>query len=1004
MSDIADRLRIGRRWAYTACVVVSAVVAALSYPFWLGGLASFARQARADITVSSARTVRVYWEDPAVDPEACVDIQAVPRVDSYTFALPRSKRHWPEIVFRAESSEGLSIGVVDVDGVALLPTGDRRYLAPWEVWSVNGTAGLFAFAFFGLLASISSMGLRLCLKPEAGPGVQRGFAALLALTASLFWTSVFFPALMSEDSIVQWRQAVTGRYGSWHPPIMAMLMHATRWVTQSPALFTWIQGVLFWGAIVAALFACIRSARLRVVACAVTMLNPVLWTYSAVLWKDVWVAGLLLLAVRPLLRAVRTASGPALWSGTLCIALATCFRPNAASAVIASMAIGSLFVWRSLGFSRKLLRAVLLGLLVLAPAKGMEGLPGVVDQSAEFTAQFALPRYIGVVSRLNRAGPDYAKERDRFDAVFGAGKLDALSKAYDPASGNSVLYIYAGNPPIVPIGQIAAHRGFAFRLSLRAAAAHPVLFLRHEAQVVSNLLQWDRVFAPYHRGIRANEFGLGDQSLIPFAEDRVYGLLAAVDGSVLFRHYVFVAILIGALAYGAKRRYEPWVVLGLLGLGYALGMIVMDTHPDWRYLLPAYLCGWVALFCVPEVLSDNREAPARDSLAVLGHRMCVLVLLLVTLAAVIRYGKISYDAPTYARYDLHAYRAMTDPSLAPEGGIPSPYAFRVLGPAIVRLVPLPDVVAFYLVTCALAVALALLFYAFLCFCGARRVTAAAATLLFVLNKGLFGFSVWNYFQVNDWLALLAIVGSWWMLIRRRWIAFSLMVAAGALARETPLIMIPVALVEAWFGDGRRRHAAAALASAVLPAAVFLAARWWIAPASGAGLIDALREHLFKACSLGSWYRLLVNPFMPFVLVPFVFLKETTAFFRQHRGALPYVALVLASTFFGADYERLMAPAAVVFYWLLAWIGDRALEPRPGLLLAAVAAAALNSSDHFVRGYPWQNEVASTVVSIGLTVALTAGAVVLKRARPPAADEPLSPAMPRAASSARPSAA
>ena len=48
--------------------------------------------------------------------------------------------------------------------------------------------------------------------------------ALVAGAALLVWR-VFFPALMSFDSWVQFRQAWAGRYDDWHPPLMAIVLH-----------------------------------------------------------------------------------------------------------------------------------------------------------------------------------------------------------------------------------------------------------------------------------------------------------------------------------------------------------------------------------------------------------------------------------------------------------------------------------------------------------------------------------------------------------------------------------------------------------------------------------------------------------------------------------------------------------------------------------------------------------------------------------------------------------
>jgi hypothetical protein len=48
---------------------------------------------------------------------------------------------------------------------------------------------------------------------------------LLLLVLGLILWRVFFPALMSYDSVIQFNQAWVGRYNDWHPPLLAVLLH-----------------------------------------------------------------------------------------------------------------------------------------------------------------------------------------------------------------------------------------------------------------------------------------------------------------------------------------------------------------------------------------------------------------------------------------------------------------------------------------------------------------------------------------------------------------------------------------------------------------------------------------------------------------------------------------------------------------------------------------------------------------------------------------------------------
>lgn len=47
---------------------------------------------------------------------------------------------------------------------------------------------------------------------------------LLVVLGLILWR-VFFPALMSYDSVIQFNQAWVGRYNDWHPPLLAVILH-----------------------------------------------------------------------------------------------------------------------------------------------------------------------------------------------------------------------------------------------------------------------------------------------------------------------------------------------------------------------------------------------------------------------------------------------------------------------------------------------------------------------------------------------------------------------------------------------------------------------------------------------------------------------------------------------------------------------------------------------------------------------------------------------------------
>lgn len=172
---------------------------------------------------------------------------------------------------------------------------------------------------------------------------------------------------------------------------------------------------------------------------------------------------------------------------------------------------------------------------------------------------------------------------------------------------------------------------------------------------------------------------------------------------------------------------------------------------------------------------------------VLMSKQRLVYLLVVGAIAVVMiylYGQIDYTVEPYAQSDLYHYRLMAGaaPQLAPD--VQQPYAFRILGPYLAGILAGQDPWGFRLLTLVVALALGMVYFLFLTSWGIRSAVAAVTTALLLFNKHLFGYVVWDYFQINDLLALLYLVILWWALRRARWLVFAVTLVLGALTRET----------------------------------------------------------------------------------------------------------------------------------------------------------------------------------------------------------------------------
>jgi hypothetical protein len=361
----------------------------------------------------------------------------------------------------------------------------------------------------------------------------------------------------------------------------------------------------------------------------------------------------------------------------------------------------------------------------------------------------------------------------------------------------------------------------------------------------------------------------------------------------------------------------------------------------------------------------------------------LIVVLIVTAVMIFLYGGVDYGAERFAIMDLHNYRAMANasPGIAEEVG--KPYAYRLLGPYLVGLLGIPIEQGFYLLTVVSSLVLAVLFYFFLKRYRISPAVAAVTTVLFVLNKQLFGASVWNYFQLKDLLSMISVLVMFMALSDGRWFVFAAALLFGALAGEVPLIMVPVALV--YLRErGRLGREWRRLLAAVLPAvAAFVVIRLLVPAPRGMTLLEALLHYPRKLRHPAVWFRLLVNPFVPVSLLPLVFFESTVAFLKKNRHALAYLLLVFASALLGSNNERLMAPAFVVFYLVIGLIVQDRIYPHRGMLALLVAAGFLSSLHHLIARYPLPDRNITIALSGGSLVVVSAATVILRRRSPAA---------------------
>lgn len=375
------------------------------------------------------------------------------------------------------------------------------------------------------------------------------------------------------------------------------------------------------------------------------------------------------------------------------------------------------------------------------------------------------------------------------------------------------------------------------------------------------------------------------------------------------------------------------------------------------------------------------------------------VLLVVTIVMIFLYGQIDYATAPYNTWDLASYRAMAAAAPGIATDVCQPPAYRLLGPYVVGLLPVPDPVGFYALSVAASILLVLLAHRLFRELGLSTFVATFTVVLFTLNRFWFGLTVWDFFQLNDLLSLIWIVLAYMAMRRERWGLFGAALLAGAFTRETALLMIPVALVYLWERKELREKWGRVLLAALPAIVAFVMIRALVPAPCGKSLFTQLAAHSGSILAPEKIFRLTIYSYAPFSLLPLVFLPTTAIFFRQRPHLLALVALVFLSTLFGLSFdERLMAPAFVALYALIGVIIQQTVDsPRRWLPLLAVFAAGafLVSLHHTVARFPLPGREWTIALSMGSLLIVTAVAILarLKRGQPAARDAGSAPPYP-----------
>ncbi len=438
---------------------------------------------------------------------------------------------------------------------------------------------------------------------------------LFLLVAAMGWHVYqhFAPGAMSPDSLSILSQARSGVFEDGHPPLVTAVWGVLDRIVAGPIGMLLLNLAMFYGGLFLIFRATLQRYRLLgILACVCIGLFPPLLGILGVIWIDITMAGLYLLALGcwlSLLDSHRRAA--VLVLPIMALAIAT--RHNAAAAAFPLL---TLFMLRSpaagdgwTGFVRAVAWGAIATVLLFVGTKWL---------SAQFVDQ---PRHLWRAAALyDIAGASHYEDRNLFHpGVLVDSSLDEIHRLYSPRSyfplmTGDQIHVPPGTPPgkgkPLELDTSNPNLGEALGRNWREVVLqHPQSYLRHRTEFFMSMVKrepWG-LWAPYFDMIYPNQLGITERRVSRSTEIFWHIRWLSIS-SWLFEPlpYLVISALLFLPVFGLglvlrDRLLQASGALYASGVLHMGGLFFFAVTPDFRYshwllTATAVATGLLALF------------------------------------------------------------------------------------------------------------------------------------------------------------------------------------------------------------------------------------------------------------------------------------------------------------------------------------------------------------------------------------------------------------------------
>lgn len=410
------------------------------------------------------------------------------------------------------------------------------------------------------------------------------------------------PGHVSMDTSVQLYEASLGKSVSWNPPFMSALM---RWLGGGELATAWLvffsSTLTYLGLSVAAADSLQAGAGergrasgwLRALFCGVVLLNPVVFLYVGIVWKDVLFASVTTAAASLALVAANAAPGRSWFLASVSVVLLAVSMQVRQQGVFMApvlllmpiIAVAGYRGWptRRQGASALVLVAIFFAALFVTKAMVGAAIVGAGDKSS--SVGFSSIMSFDIAGTVARSDTPTAS----LPVAITEQQRAAVRRVY---SSQRIDYLIADTEASDWLGEMGDQKRKAAWLTL--ARQETDAFLEHKWVTFRTVLGLNGVEGclPIYMGVDGNTDYLRAAGVAAGRDGRdlaVYDIAGYFDDGLIYRHWAYVLVLMAAMValavvtLPAKTRLMAGVLALATGLFY-LSFLPTAIACDFRYL------------------------------------------------------------------------------------------------------------------------------------------------------------------------------------------------------------------------------------------------------------------------------------------------------------------------------------------------------------------------------------------------------------------------------------